>query len=192
MWTRKLRVLFLVLTTLGAGTAAAGSLVYQVRPGDSEVSFTIVKWGVFREHGRVPDVKGRIVVDDEKPERSSVEIEIGTATVDTGVAGRDRAVRSEALLHSGRYPRMTFTSREVRPREAGLYDVTGDLTIRGVTRRVTVPVRLTGRGRAGSEGDLIGFETTFNVDRTAHGVGDASGTFLAKELQVRLAVAASR
>jgi polyisoprenoid-binding protein YceI len=87
---------------------------------------------------------------------------------------------------------MTFTSREVRPREAGLYDVTGDLTIRGVTRRVTVSVRLTGRGRAGSEGDLIGFETTFTVDRTAHGVGDASGTFLAKDLQVRLAVAAGR
>ncbi len=192
MSIRRLCVRFLLLATLGAGTAPAESLVYTVRPGDSEVSFTIVKWGVFREHGRFPDVKGRIVVDDEKPERSSVEIEIGTASVDTGVAGRDRAIRSEGLLFTGRYPRMTFTSRQVRPREGGLFDVTGDLTIRGVTRRVMVPVRLTGRGRAGSEGDLIGFETTFNVDRTAHGVGDASGTLLAKELQVRLAVAASR
>lgn len=192
MAIRRLSALALLLGALVAGPAPAESLVYRVRPGDSEVSFTIVKWGVFREHGRFPDVKGRIVVDDERPERSSVEIEIGTATVDTGVAGRDRAIRSEGLLHTGRYPRMTFTSHEVRPRQAGLYDVTGDLTIRGVTRRVTVPVRLTGRGRAGSEGDLIGFETTFVVDRTAHGVGDPSGTFLAKELQVRLAVAAGR
>jgi len=185
-----------LLVLLLASSASAELAVYQVRKGDSTVSFTATKWKVFKEQGRFREFGGTIAVDFEAPGRSKVELEVRTDSVDTGVGGRDSALRSDDFLDVARHPKMSFVSTAVVPRGEDLFDVTGDLTIHGVTKKVTVPLRLLGRGPGPSGSELIGFETAFSIDRTAYGVlgsrWSGGELLIAREVEIRLLVSADR
>jgi polyisoprenoid-binding protein YceI len=166
-----------------------------VRRGDSTVAFTIRKWGVMREQGRFRKFEGAIHYDPRRPEASRVALTVDATSVDTGVSARDQTLRSEDFFDIARHPRWTFTSSSVAPTGADTADVTGDITIRGVKRRITVPVRFLGMNDSQSEGVLAGFETTFTLDRTDFGVNGArwSGgrALLSREVQVHLFLGAS-
>jgi polyisoprenoid-binding protein YceI len=172
-----------------------GPVRLAVRPGDSTVAFTVKKWGVMREQGRFRDFSGTIEYDPARPAASRVTLTVEADSVDTGVSGRDRALRSDDFFHVSRHPRWTFASRRVRPTGTDTADVTGDITIRGTTRSITVPVRFLGANDGGSEGILAGFETFFTLDRTDFGVNGTrwSGgrALLSREVEVHLFLGAS-
>ena len=144
--------------------------LYQVEPVNGTVSFTIMKWGVIREEGTFRDFTAEIHYDRRDSSKSRVSFDVKTASIDTKNDNRDDTLRSEHFLHARKHPRLTFRSVRVVPRGTNVADVTGDLTIRGVTRRVTVPVRLLGTSKQGSGRELAGFETEFRIDRRAFGV----------------------
>ncbi|MGH9811607.1 MAG: YceI family protein [Candidatus Acidiferrales bacterium] len=146
---------------------------FRVRDGDTAVQFTITKWSVFKEEGRFRDFNGTIHYDPANPSASRVEFEIRVASIDTKIGTRDRALLSDDFLYADRYPTMSFRSTNVAPQGKDTFQVTGDITIRGVTRKITAPVKLLGFSnyRDGSERvDIAGFETSFTLDRTAFGV----------------------
>ena len=143
--------------------------IYTVEPVNGTVSFTIMKWGVFKEEGTFREFSGRIVYDKTDVAKSKVEFEIEAESVDTKNKNRDSTLRSPEFLDVKKYPALRFRSVRVVPRPDGLANVTGDLTIHGVTKRITVPVRLVGTRKEGKT-ELAGFETTFTIDRRHFGV----------------------
>ena len=143
--------------------------VYQVEPVNGTVSFSLMKWGVIREEGSFRDFKAAIHYDSREPAKSRVEFEVKAASVDTKNDSRDGTLRSEDFFHVAKHDKLTFRSVRVVPRTKDVADVTGDLTIKGVTRRITVPVRLLGVTRQRGN-EVAGFETAFKIDRRAFGV----------------------
>ena len=165
--------------------------LYQVEPVNGTVSFSLMKWGVIREEGSFRDFKANIQFDQRQPARSRVEFEVKTSSIDTKNDNRDGTLRSEDFFHASRYPKLTFKSVNVVPKGKDVAHVTGDLTIRGVTRRITVPVRLIGTSRQANGTELAGFETSFKIDRTAFGVtggrwSAAAPGVLGKEVTIRV------
>ena len=143
--------------------------MYRAEPVNGTVGFSIMKWGVIKEEGTFRDFRADIVFDEKNVAASRVEFDVDVASIDTKNENRDKTLRSEHFFHAKRHPRMTFRSTRVVPRGKDVADVTGDLTIRGITRRVTVPVRLLGISKVGGR-QLAGFETSFTIKRQAFGV----------------------
>lgn len=164
--------------------------LYQVEPVNGTVSFSLMKWGVIREEGSFRDFKANIHYDQREPAKSRVDFEVKAASVDTKNDNRDGTLRSEDFFHVAKHDKITFRSVRVVPRSKDVADVTGDLTIRGVTKRITVPVRLLGLSKQGKS-ERAGFETAFKIDRRAFGVTGgrwvaASPGVLGNEVTIRV------
>lgn len=148
--------------------------LYHVEPVNGTVSFTIMKWGVFREEGTFRDFTAEIQLDEKDPSKSRVAFDVLTTSVDTKNGSRDSTLRSEHFFHARKYPKLTFRSVRVVPKGNNVAHVTGDLTIRGVTKRITIPVRLVGKTKQGNGRQMAGFETEFKINRLAFGVTGGS------------------
>ena len=157
------RIAIIALLFALAPACADAKNRYVVEPTNGTVSFTITKWGVFKEEGTFRDFNASIVLEPQVA-KSRVDFVVKAKSVDTKNDSRDGTLRSKEFLDVDRYPELTFHSVSVAPRGKDAADVTGDLTIHGVTKRVTVPVRLIGHTRNG-EKELAAFETTFTIDR---------------------------
>lgn len=167
-------VLFLGMCVGSFNMLFGQPILFQIRKEDSHFGFSIYKWGVFKEEGRFKDFDGTIEFDPRNPAATKVEVVINTSSVDSRNEGRDRALRSEDFFNVTRYPTMRFKSVGVKPKDRDTLLVEGDLTIRGVTKRVTVPVRIAGVNRVGGElGTLVGFESEFIIDRKDFNVGES-------------------
>ncbi len=180
---------FLFLPPLISCAAATN---YRVGSTFAHVSFTITKWMVFKEEGIFRDVSGTITFDPKSPGASKVEITVQAASIDTNNATRDGVLRSDDFFDVARYPTLTFSSTRVVSRDADTLEVTGDLSIHGVTRQITVPVKLLGLTTVQNVGELAGFETSFTIDRTDFGVLGARWSggqlLLSKEVTIHLRI----
>jgi polyisoprenoid-binding protein YceI len=189
-----MRRIALALILLTCCTAIEGKS-YRFEPVNGTVSFSVMKWGVFREEGVFRDFTATIAFDPKNAAASRVDFVIDTDSIDTKNDGRDSTLRSPDFLDVSRHPRMTFRSVRVVPTGKQTANVTGDLTIRGVTRRITVPVRLTGMVSRNGKPDLAAFETTFKIDRRDFGVNGSrwsSGApgVLGTEVDIRIVAGA--
>jgi len=99
---------------------------------------------VTKVRGRFTDFDGKILLDEANPELSSVTFVIQAASVDTNTPDRDAHLRSEDFFFVEKFPTITFTSTRVAQTGINQYSVTGTLTIRGVSREVTLPVTALG------------------------------------------------
>lgn len=184
------------LLILATASAHADPAHYRVDATHSNVELSISKWAVTRQEGIFRDLNGLIRMDPQDPESATVQIRIRTSSIDTRNDTRDRVVRSDDFLDVDRYPEMTFRSTRIRRTGSGTFDVTGDLTIRGVTRRITAPVRLLGVQRVEGLGEIVAFETAFVVNRREFGVlgsrWSGGRTILGDEVRVRLSITARR
>jgi polyisoprenoid-binding protein YceI len=143
--------------------------LFRAEPVNGTVGFSIMKWGVIKEEGTFRSFKADIVFDEKNAAASRVVFDVDVASIDTKNDGRDSTLRSVDFFDAKRFPAMTFRSTRIAPRGKGVADVTGDLTIRGITRKVTVPVRLLGVSRSGGK-QRAGFETAFVIKRRDFGV----------------------
>ncbi|MGI8521853.1 MAG: YceI family protein [Nocardioides sp.] len=120
--------------------------------------------------GQFRDFEGSAVVDVENPSESSVSVTIKTASVDTGVADRDGHLRSGDFFEVETHPEITFVSTAVERTDDVTWAITGDLTIKDVTRSVTIPFEQTGSARDPFGNLRIGFEGEAAISRKDFGL----------------------
>jgi polyisoprenoid-binding protein YceI len=190
---RTLPLQILVLALLPPLLAAAEPTVYKVDADHSGVNFSIRHF-VSNVSGRFRDFDGVIKYDPQNPAASSVGFTIRAASIDTTNNDRDEHLRSKDFFEVAKYPTLTFASTRVAPRDAATLEVTGNLTMHGVTREITFPVQLLGTMRA-PQGEKAGFEAAFTVNRKEFGINWNnvldSGPMLGDEVKIRIEIEAN-
>jgi len=147
MQRRKTVGQFLVRAGFTAALAAAISLptaaatsTWQIDPNHSAAQFAVRHLAISTVRGAFTKVSGRVQMDDKDISKSSVEVTIDAASVDTRVADRDKDLRSDHFFDTAKYPTLTFKSTRVQQVAPGMLKVTGDLTIHGTTKQVVLEV----------------------------------------------------
>jgi polyisoprenoid-binding protein YceI len=125
----------------------------------------VVRHFVSNVRGHFDDFTATIVKDEQDPSKSSVEFTVQVASIDTGVEKRDNHLRSADFFDAATYPTLTFKSRHVEKISDSQYKVTGDLTMRGVTKVVPLTVDFAGEMPDGFGNVRAGFSTSTTIDR---------------------------
>lgn len=185
--------LALLLAMTAPAVAATETFVFD--KSHSKVGFQIRHW-VSKVEGRFQDFDGRIVIDREKPANSRVEVTIQAASIDTDSERRDADLKSPTFFDAEKFPTITFASSKVESRGKDLYEVTGDMTMHGVTKTVKVPIRHTGFLNLGRV-EKAGFEVAFTIDRKDFGItwnrtADQGGVMLGDNVDITLFVEANK
>jgi polyisoprenoid-binding protein YceI len=152
------------------GAPNSDAKVYAVSKTYTTLSFTATKWMVFKEEGIFQDFSGTLAYNPQDPAKCKIDVTVEAASLDTRAPGRDKVLRSDDFFDVEKFPTLSFHSAAVRATGKDAYDVEGDLTIHGVTKHITVPVKVVGVRVMPGIGDFAGFETTFNIDRRNFGV----------------------
>ncbi len=164
-----------VALSVVAGAAQAdshsGTYAFDTQGAHQFVTFKISHLGYSWLYGRFNDFDGSFVYDAENPENSSVQVTIDTASVDSNHAERDKHLRSEDFLHVSDFAQATFKSKRiVLGDEAGEADIIGDLTLRGVTKEVTLDAEMLGHGEDPWGGYRMGFEAETELKLADFGI----------------------
>ncbi len=114
--------------------AAAGTTTYQIDPRHSSAGFGVTHLMISTVRGEFHGVTGTVVVDDSDVSKSVVNVTIDATTLDTREPDRDKHLKSEAFFDVAKYPTITFQSTRIERNNDGSLKITGDLTIRGVTK----------------------------------------------------------
>ncbi len=122
--------------------ASAGTTTYQIDPRHSSAGFGVTHLMISTVRGEFHGVAGTVVVDDTDISKSSVNVTIDATSVDTREPDRDKHLKSEAFFDVAKYPTITFQSTKVERNADGTLKVTGDLTIRGVTKTAVLTATL--------------------------------------------------
>jgi polyisoprenoid-binding protein YceI len=167
---------------------------YAIDPAHTSVEFVGRHLMITKVRGRFPEVSGTITVADE-PEQSHVEVEIGVASVDTGNADRDGHLRSPDFFNTDQYPTMRFRSTKVEAGRSSVWMVTGDLTVRDVTRPITLEVDFDGANVLPTGDERIAFSAAADVDREDWGLTwnmalETGGVLVGKKVRIELNVQA--
>jgi polyisoprenoid-binding protein YceI len=173
---------------------------WQIDPAHTQVEFKARHMMITTVRGRFADVSGTVVVDEENPDNSRVEVEIDANSIDTRQSDRDTHLRSEDFLNVEKHPKITFRSKRIEGahREAGdEFKVVGDLTIRGETREVVLDARYEGRGNDPWGGERAGFSASTKIDRREWGLTwnaalETGGILVSNDLDIELQVQAVR
>ena len=152
-------------------TQSPTQATWKIDPAHSLVELGVKHMMVSTAKGRFRDVTGTIVLDEQNLANSSVEVEIATASIDTGNDQRDGHLRSPDFLDVEKFPTITFKSTKVELQSNEKARVTGDLTIKDVTRPVTLETELTGFGRTPFNTEIVGFDAQTSLNRKDWNLG---------------------
>jgi polyisoprenoid-binding protein YceI len=177
-----------------AGSAAAAPETLVIDRNHSDASFQ-VRHFVSNVRGRFTDFTGTIMADAAKPEASSVEFTLKTASIDTAQANRDKHLQSADFFDAEKFPEITFKSTSVKSSGKNKFDVSGNLTMHGVTKPITLPVTYMGSVGAGKDAKH-GFQTTATINRKDFGIVwnkamDAGGYMLGDDVVVDINIEAA-
>ena len=186
--------LVLTLAMSAASPAEAETGVYPLDPAASAVGFTVSASKIFtiKRKGEFKEFTGQLAFDPENPGNTQVDLTVLTSSVDMHNAEHNQLLKSGAFFDVEHYPTMHFTSSMADVKPDGTVSLTGDMTIRGITQRMTIPIRLGTSPQAGSQGAVL--ESTFEIDRTMFGINGIAKTHglnvsISKKVQIHLAIA---
>lgn len=140
-----------------AGSAVAADYKIDKEGQHAFVNFRIQHLGYSWLYGTFKDFDGTFTFDEKNPAADKMNVTINTTSVDTNHAERDKHLRSADFLNTAKYPQATFTSTSVK-KDGDELDITGDLTLNGVTKPVTLEAKLIGQGDDPWGGKRAGFE----------------------------------
>ena len=185
----------LAASVFAAVVVLASSLVfadtYAVDPVHSFAMFRIRHMNTSWVYGRINGPEGTINYDAAAPEKSSFEITLKAENIDTAVAARDNHLKSPTFFNAKEYPTLTFKSTSVKKADDTHLDVTGDLTIHGVTKSVTISLEVAGTGKDMKGKPIIGFESTFTIKRSDFGMKEFAGV-VGDEVRITVAMEADQ
>jgi polyisoprenoid-binding protein YceI len=147
--------------------------------------------------GAFKEFEGTISVDHATPAASAVEFTIQTASIDTREPKRDAHLRSADFFDVATHPTITFKSSAIKPAGGDLYEVSGQLTMHGVTKSVTLPVRFMGEGKDPWGNEKMGFQLETTLNRKDYGINwnqtlDKGALMLGDEVKVQVSVEANK
>src|SRR6185312_363144 len=164
-----------IALTLGAPVIAQ-STQWQLDPAHSSTQFAVIHMGISTVRGTFTKLNGTAQYDPANPKSDAVNVTIETPSVDTRVEMRDNDLRSGHFFDVQKYPTMTFKSTKVEPAAPGKLKMTGDLTIRGITKSVTLDVEGPSKPVNDGHGHLhMGVSATDMVNRTDFGMTGYEG-----------------
>jgi polyisoprenoid-binding protein YceI len=145
--------------------------------------------------GSFPTFEGTAKIDTANPAASSVSLSIDVAGIETGNADRDGHLRSGDFFDVEQYPTITFTSTEVVREDEGTWQITGDLTIKGVTKPVTIEFESTGSARDPFGNLRVGFEGATSINRKDWGLSwnaalETGGVLVSEKIKLEFDVSA--
>lgn len=189
---RRVTTLLALVTLFSLSAPAADT--YSIDPVHSEVSFQI-RHLVSKVRGRFNDFQGTIQLDTETPENSSLEVQIDVASVDTKNERRDNHLRSADFFDVENHPSITFKSTKVVKTGENTFDVTGMLSMHGVSHEVTLPVVFLGTMVGGRGITRAGFEVELMINRKDYAIEynrvlEAGGVLLGDEVTISINIEA--
>lgn len=174
---------------------AVATRTYTIDKAHSEAAFQ-VRHLLTKVRGRFTDFEGRIAFDEAEPERSTVQFTVQAASIDTNTPDRDAHLRSADFFDVEQYPTLTFVSTGITPRGNGVFDVAGDLTMRGVTRAIVLPITYLGTMTDPWGNQKLAFEGEVTLNRKDYGLNwnaalETGGFLVGDEVKVSLSVQAA-
>jgi polyisoprenoid-binding protein YceI len=167
---RKILGLMLALVSFYGAPFAADE--FKIDPNHSSVNFAVTHMAVSTVVGRFNSFEGKILLDDKDVTKSSVNVTIKTASINTDVAKRDEDLRSPNYFDVEKFPEITFQSKSVE-KKGNDYVAHGTLTIHGVSKDVDLPVEMKGPADTG-HGKVLGAHGSLTVNRLDYGIGKAA------------------
>ncbi|MGH6823991.1 MAG: YceI family protein [Methylocella sp.] len=158
----------LALALIAATVAAQARSSWKIDPSQTHVRFWVDAIGWPRTAGEFKSFEGRIDIDFDRPSRSRVDFRVAAKSVDTDSATLNDYLRSVIFLNVTNFPDMRFISTSVEKRDEHLARVTGDLTMLGVTRPISLDVEVA-RKLAGAK-QRVGFKATGVINRLDFGM----------------------
>ena len=173
---------------------ATTTRTFTIDKAHSEAVFQ-VRHLITKVRGRFSEFEGRIDFDEERPDNSAVTVTINTASIDTNEPDRDTHLRSADFFDVATYPAITFKSERVRKTGANTFEVVGPLTIRNVSREITLPVTFLGVARDPWGKSRAGFETEITINRKDYGLNwnaalETGGFLVGDEVRISLSIQA--
>jgi len=166
---------------------------YMIEPAHTQAAFSVRHLMITTVRGNFDKLSGTLQYDPANPEASVVEVAIDAASINTGVADRDNHLRSADFLDAATYPTLTFKSTSVKMTGTDTADITGDLTIRGVTRPVVIKAEKLGEAKDPWGNTKIGFAGKTKINREDWGLTwnvalETGGILVGKEVTIELDV----
>jgi len=163
---------------------------WDIDVGHSAIHFFVRHMVISKVHGRFSRWSGTVQLDPADPARSSVEVEIDAASIDTQVADRDTHLRSADFLDVEKHPKLTFRSRKIEQAGGG-WRVTGDLSLHGVVREVVLDAEFAGTGKDPWGNERAGFSAKASLDRREFGLVwnaalEAGGVLVGEKVEISI------
>jgi polyisoprenoid-binding protein YceI len=177
-------------------TSVPATTTWTIDPAHSVVELAVKHMMFSTVKGRFANVAGTIVLNEQTLAGSSVTAEIDAGSIDTREAQRDGHLRSADFLDVENFPTITFRSTQVVPGGRDRFTLVGDLTIRGVTREVSLDAELEGQGIDPWGGKRVGFTATTTINRKDFGLNwnqalEAGGVLVSDQVKIGLEIQAA-
>jgi len=167
---------------------------YTLNRAGSAVGFTISASMLFKvkRDGVFKDFTGNLSYNPARPTDTHIDLTVYTDSVDMHNAEHDQLMKSPDFFDVARFPTMHFVSDSTIRKPDGSFSMTGDMTIRGVTKRLTIPVKMRQDSNATGQSGAV-FESNFQIDRTEFGLNGVPkfGVSISKKVAIHIAIAAN-
>ncbi len=185
------------MTTATATQTEELTGTYTIDPSHSRVGFVARHAMVTRVRGGFNDFAGTFTIDADQPSNSTAELTIEATSIDTRNADRDAHLKSNDFFAMEQYPQLHFVSTAVEQVTETDYRVTGDLTLRGVTKPVTIELEYAGAAVDPWGNTRVGFEGSTKVNRKDWGVNwnaalEAGGVLVSEQVALEFEVSATK
>ena len=174
--------------------AAGTKTTWKLDPSHTLVEFSAKHLMITTVKGRITDIDGTIRTDEKNPQNSSVDVVLKAASLDTRTDQRDQHLRSADFLDVEKFPEIKFRSTRIQG-DKDSFKLTGDLTIRDVTKPITLEVEFEGRNKDPWGGERVGFSAKGKIDRREFGLTwnqalETGGVVVGNEIKISLEVEA--
>ncbi len=180
---------FLVLAGLAAVLAVpsfAATTTWNLDPFHSNAQFVARHLGISNVQGEFTKITGTVMLDDADITKSTVDVTIDATSVDTRVSRRDDDLKSDGFLNVAQYPTITFKSSKIEKVGEGKLKVTGDLTIKGVTKSVILDVTGPTAAITAMGGQRRGFAATTTINRNDFGVSKDPAPMIGSDIAIEI------
>ena len=166
-------------------------MAWEIDPAHSRAAFAVKHMMFTTVRGHFKVLSGHVHIDEQSPASSLVDAQVETASIDTGDANRDNHLRSPDFFDAQQFPTMTFKSTSVEPLGGNEYNVTGDLTMHGVTRPVTLKAEYGGQGKTPFGTLVAGLSAKGKINRKDWGLNwnaplEAGGWLVGEDVNIEI------